>query len=48
VTKDGMLHAAADISRAKKILGFEPRVALPEGLRKTAQWYRALALGRVK
>ena len=29
-----------DISRAKRLLGWEPRVPLEEGLRKTIAWYR--------
>ena len=28
-----------DISRAREILGFEPKVSLEEGLKKTIQWY---------
>ncbi len=32
---------AFSIERARRLLGFEPRVALPEGLRRTADWYRA-------
>jgi dTDP-glucose 4,6-dehydratase len=30
-----------DISRAKKILGWEPQVALEEGLQKTIPWFQA-------
>ncbi len=30
-----------DIARAKALLGWEPRVALEEGLRPTIEWYRA-------
>jgi dTDP-glucose 4,6-dehydratase len=29
-----------DISRAKELLGWEPRVSLAEGLRPTAEWFR--------
>ncbi len=32
----------ADISKARRLLGFEPRVSLEEGLRQTMNWYRAL------
>ena len=32
----------ADVSKAKRLLGFEPRVPLEEGLRQTMDWYRAL------
>lgn len=31
----------ADISRAKELLGYEPRVAFPEGLRRTVEWYKS-------
>lgn len=31
---------AFDISKAKRLLGFEPKVSLKEGLKKTAQWYQ--------
>jgi len=31
------------IEKAKKILGFQPRVSLEEGIRRTAEWYRAQA-----
>ncbi len=29
-----------NISLAKKILGFSPRVGVPEGLRRTLEWYK--------
>lgn len=29
-----------DISRAKKLLGWEPKVSLDEGLRKTIEWFK--------
>ena len=32
----------ADVGKAKRLLGFEPRVPLEEGLRQTMDWYRAL------
>jgi dihydroflavonol-4-reductase len=31
---------AFDITRARKELGYEPRVALREGIRRTLEWYR--------
>jgi nucleoside-diphosphate-sugar epimerase len=31
---------AFDISKARTVLGYEPRVDLREGLRRTAEWYR--------
>jgi len=35
---------AFDISKASNVLGYTPRVSLEEGLRMTAQWYRAKKL----
>lgn len=32
---------AFDISKAKKELGYSPKVSLEEGLRRTAEWYKA-------
>ncbi len=34
-------HSQADIRRAREVLGYEPRVSLEEGLRKTLEWFRA-------
>jgi nucleoside-diphosphate-sugar epimerase len=33
-----------DITRAKEILGFEPKVSLEEGLKKTLKWYKEITL----
>jgi nucleoside-diphosphate-sugar epimerase len=33
-------HSQADISKAKRVLGYEPRVTFEEGLRRTLEWYR--------
>jgi nucleoside-diphosphate-sugar epimerase len=30
----------ADISKAKRLLGYEPIVSFEEGLRRTLEWYR--------
>ncbi|HEY7472831.1 MAG TPA: NAD-dependent epimerase/dehydratase family protein [Gemmatimonadota bacterium] len=30
----------ADVTRARELLGYEPRTALPEGLRRFVAWYR--------
>lgn len=38
---DNSAHRQADISRARTRLGFEPRVALREGLERTVEWFRA-------
>jgi nucleoside-diphosphate-sugar epimerase len=35
---------AFDISKARRILGYQPEVSLVEGLRRTADWYRAEGL----
>ncbi|MGH7858395.1 MAG: hypothetical protein ACREQY_13810 [Candidatus Binatia bacterium] len=32
---------AFDISRARRVLGYEPKVVLEEGLRRTYDWYRS-------
>lgn len=32
-------HSLADLSRAREILGYEPRVGFDEGLRRTVQWF---------
>ncbi len=31
---------AFDISRARRELGFEPRIGLDAGIRRTLEWYR--------
>jgi len=36
-------HSLADISLARKILGYEPKITLDEGLRKTVEWFRSRA-----
>ena len=33
-------HSLADITRARELLGFEPRVGLEEGLQKTLEWWK--------
>ena len=35
-----ILHSRADITKARELLGFEPRVDFAEGLRRTVDWYR--------
>jgi nucleoside-diphosphate-sugar epimerase len=35
----------ADILKARKLLGFEPRVSFEDGLRQTVAWYQATAVG---
>jgi nucleoside-diphosphate-sugar epimerase len=34
----------ADISRARRLLGYEPTVSFHEGLRRTVEWYRTTAV----
>jgi nucleoside-diphosphate-sugar epimerase len=36
----------ADISKARRLLGYEPTVGLAEGLRKTVEWYRSSQVTR--
>ena len=38
-------HSLADMSRAKKRLGYKPKVDFEEGLRRTIEWYRSLKIG---
>jgi len=33
-------HSQADISLAKKLLGFRPEISFEEGLKKTVEWYK--------
>ena len=34
-------HSLAEITRAKEILGFEPRIDFKQGLRLAIDWYKA-------
>jgi UDP-glucose 4-epimerase len=34
------MHSTADITQARKVLGYEPRVNFEEGLRRTVEWMR--------
>jgi nucleoside-diphosphate-sugar epimerase len=34
-----LMETSADISKAKRLLGWEPQVSLEEGLEKSVQWY---------
>ncbi len=36
-----ILHSQADISLARKALGYEPRVDFEDGLKRTLKWYKA-------
>jgi nucleoside-diphosphate-sugar epimerase len=35
----GVVSRALDNTRAKELLGWEPKVSLEEGLRRTVEWY---------
>ena len=37
-------HREFDIAKARRLLSYEPRIALGEGLRRTAAWYAAAGL----
>ncbi|KFA88609.1 UDP-glucuronic acid decarboxylase family protein [Archangium violaceum] len=41
--KDDPKQRRPDISRARQLLGWEPRVPLEEGLRETIAWFRSVA-----
>jgi UDP-glucose 4-epimerase len=36
----GVASRAADLTRAKKVLSWEPRISYEEGFRRTIEWYR--------
>jgi len=36
-----ILHSQADISEARKALGYDPKICFEEGLRRTWEWYRS-------
>jgi UDP-N-acetylglucosamine/UDP-N-acetylgalactosamine 4-epimerase len=38
--KGDVRHSLADISKAQKLLGYEPLVSVKEGLQKTFDWYK--------
>ncbi len=37
--KGDVKHSLADISKAKELLGYDPKISVKEGLKKTLQWY---------
>jgi dTDP-glucose 4,6-dehydratase len=41
--KDDPKQRQPDITRARQLLGWEPRVPLEEGLRETIEWFRSVA-----
>jgi UDP-N-acetylglucosamine 4-epimerase len=40
VRKGDVKHSLADISKAKKLLGYDPVVSVREGLKRTFNWYQ--------
>ena len=36
-------HSLADISKAERLLGYDPNISLEDGLRKTFEWYKKQA-----
>jgi UDP-glucose 4-epimerase len=40
--KGDVLHTYADISKARKFLGYSPKVSLEEGLKQQYEWQRSL------
>ena len=41
--KGDALHSLADISLARQVLVYEPRVSFEEGLRRTVDWFQSEA-----
>ncbi len=39
--KGDIKHSLADISKARRRLGYEPKIGFEEGLRRTVEWYRS-------
>lgn len=39
--KGDVKHSVADISKAQKMLGYDVKISVEEGLKKTFQWYKA-------
>jgi nucleoside-diphosphate-sugar epimerase len=38
------VNRAFDIGKARRLLGFAPKIPLREGLKRTAEWYAASGL----
>jgi UDP-N-acetylglucosamine 4-epimerase len=38
--KGDVKHSLADISKAKELLGYDPKFDTREGMKKTFEWYR--------
>ena len=37
-----VMHSLADISKARRVLGYEPKVTAAEGLNRSVGWYRGI------
>jgi UDP-glucose 4-epimerase len=42
---DEVMRRVADLSKARKLLGYEPYVGLEEGIRKTVEWGKKMLVG---
>jgi UDP-glucose 4-epimerase len=40
-------HSLADITRAEKLLGYEPPVSFADGLRQSVEYYRKMVKSKV-
>jgi UDP-glucose 4-epimerase len=41
-------ESLADITLARRLLGYEPQVRLEEGLRRTIEYYQSLVTGSIR
>jgi UDP-N-acetylglucosamine/UDP-N-acetyl-alpha-D-glucosaminouronate 4-epimerase len=46
--KGDVMHSLADISKARKFLGYDPPVSVEEGLKKTFRWYKGEVEDKIK
>ena len=42
-----VLRTEADVSLARRLIGYEPKVDIEEGLRRTVEWFRSTEPGRL-
>ena len=40
-----VLRTEADVSLARRLIGYEPKVDIEEGLRRTVEWFRSTESG---
>jgi nucleoside-diphosphate-sugar epimerase len=43
--KGDIKHSLADISLAKRLIGYTPKFTFKEGLKKTIEWYKSRSKG---